>query len=207
MSKFCKERHIQVRIEDTGKGISITPFEGKKNLKVNKLVCAKTKKGEEDGKDGKDGLYKEGLHLLLFRIHDRDKTGLRFQAKPTDAFWAKAVADGATSGPTSECQTEQCVPLLVSEQGQLLIVANLNTKALDIGYTLRLVDEAGNGHDCDPIIGNANGGESAEFLPNVNAPAPTTGAVILGVSALIAGLGYALAASDLFATGRRGKHK
>jgi hypothetical protein len=186
-----------VRIEHTGKEIIITPFEGSRNLKVNKLECKKAN----------DSLHKEGLHLLVFRIDDPDKTGLRFRPKSTDAFWAQVVTGGATSGPTSPSQTDQCVPLLVSGKGQLLIVANLNKDPLDIGYTLRLVDKAGKGHDCDPIMGNSDGGESAEFLRGANAPAPSTGAVMLGIGAVIAGLGYALAALDLFAPGPRGKHK
>jgi hypothetical protein len=197
MRKFCKERYIDVRIEDTGKGITITPFEGNRNLKANKLECAK----------GSDSLHKEGLHLLVFRIDDPDKTGLRFRSEPTDAFWAEVVTGSATSGPTSPSQTDQCVPLLVSEKGQLLIVANLNGHKSDIGYTLRLVDKAGKGQDCDPIMGNSNGGQSADFLPWSSQSAPSTGAVVLGVGALIAGLGFALTASDLFAPGRRGKHK
>ncbi|MCW3797647.1 hypothetical protein OMW55_07505 [Sphingomonas sp. BN140010] len=203
MPKFMQERHINVAVKlAVGGGYEITPYEGSRNLKDQELVCSKEPKTHPHD-IGKDDLFKEGCHVLVFTVDNDAQAELRFPAVPEDAYWAQKVNPTGTSGPKSPTQVADVVPVWVSDDGQQLIVLNFNNKAKRIGYTLRLLDKNNNPHLCDPIMGNGNGGKSAPQTPSPL----VTGSLIAGAGALLGGLGYALASSASLGPKRRHRRK
>jgi hypothetical protein len=131
----------------------------------------------------------DGYPGFTITFHLKDPPdGYRFPEDLDEALW---VTDQPIC-PDEPCKWSQFKAKAVLNNGQDLVVRNLNEKKQEFGYVLRVTKNGTEFMNLDPVGGNENGSTSLNIALSGYAFAAVGGAVVgslitLGVQAMLAG--------------------